>query len=52
MPNYYVKDAIKFIKRRCPLIPYFVIRRVLWANHEYMYRCGITNTVTELSDWK
>lgn len=43
--NYYTEDCMKLIKKKYPLIPIFIIRRVLFAEELYMYKVGII-------DWK
>ncbi len=45
-------DCIKLIKKKYPLIPKWVIRRVLFAEELYMHKVGIIDWLPKLSNWK
>lgn len=44
-------DCIKLIKKKYPLIPVFIIRRILYAEELYMYKVGIINYIPTLESW-
>lgn len=44
-------ECMKLIKKKYPLIPKAVIRRVLFAEELYMHKKGIINWLPKLSDW-
>ena len=44
-------DAMKFIKKKYPLIPIAIIRRVMFANDLYEKEIGIINWIPKLSYW-
>ena len=44
-------DCMKLIKKRYPLIPIFIIRRVLFAEELYMHKIGIIDWKPELKAW-
>ena len=50
-PNYYAEDFIKLIKKKYPLIPIFIIRRVLFAEELYMYKVGIIDWKPNIKYW-
>ena len=44
-------DCMKLIKKKYPLIPIFVIRRVLLAEELYIQKMSIINWKPELKYW-
>ncbi len=44
-------DCMKLIKKKYPLIPKWVIRRVLFAEELYMHKVGIIDWLPKLSNW-
>lgn len=44
-------ECMEFIKKKYPLIPKAIIRRVLFAEELYMHKVGIINWLPKLSDW-
>lgn len=44
-------DCMRMIKKKYPLIPKSVIRRVLFAEELYMHKIGIINYKPELRNW-
>lgn len=44
-------ECMKLIKKKYPVIPIFIIRRVLYAEELYMYKIGIINYKPDLSHW-
>lgn len=49
--NYYAADCMRLIKKKYPLIPIFIIRRVLFAEELYMYKVGIIDWKPSLKYW-
>lgn len=45
-------DCMRMIKKKYPLIPKSVIRRVLFAEELYMHKVGIIEYKPELRNWK
>ena len=45
-------DCMRMIKKKYPLIPKSVIRRVLFAEELYMHKIGIIDYKPELRYWK
>lgn len=45
-------DCMRMIKKKYPLIPKSVIRRVLFAEELYMHKVGIIDYKPELRNWK
>ncbi len=45
-------DCIKLIKKKYPLIPKWIIRRVLFAEELYMHKVGIIDWLPKFSDWR
>lgn len=45
-------DCMKLIKKNYPLIPMFIIRRVLFAEELYMHKVGIIDVVPNLKYWR
>ena len=50
-PVYDILDCMKLIKKKYPLIPICIIRRVLFANDLYMLKIGIIDWEPKLDDW-
>ena len=50
-PVYDTLDCMRLIKKKYPLIPICIIRRVLFANDLYMHKIGIIDFVPKLDDW-
>ena len=50
-PVYDILDCMKLIKKKYPLIPICIIRRVLFANDLYMHKIGIIDWEPKLNDW-
>ena len=48
---YDVVDCMKLIRKKYPLIPMFIIRRVLFAEELYMHKVGIIDYVPNLKYW-
>lgn len=44
-------DCMRMIKKKYPLIPKSVIRRVLFAEELYMHKVGIIKYKPELRNW-
>lgn len=44
-------ECMKLIKKKYPLIPKWIIRRVLFAEELYMHKVGIIKRSPKLSDW-
>lgn len=44
-------DCMKLIKKKYPLIPISIIRRVLFAEELYMHKVGIIKHMPKLDDW-
>ena len=44
-------DCMKLIKKKYPLIPIFIILRVLFAEELYMHKMGIINWKPDLKYW-
>ena len=44
-------DCMKLIRKKYPLIPMFIIRRVLFAEELYMHKVGIIDYVPNLKYW-
>ena len=44
-------DAINCIKKKYPLIPRWIIKRVLYAEEIYMHKIGIIKYEPKLSWW-
>ena len=44
-------DCMKLIRKKYPLIPMFIIRRVLFAEELYMHKVGIINWEPNLKSW-
>lgn len=49
--HYYAEDCMKLIKKKYPLIPIFIIRRVLFAEELYMHKIGIIDWKPNLKYW-
>ena len=45
-------DCMKLIRKKYPLIPMFIIRRVLFAEELYMHKVGIIDYVPDLKYWR
>jgi hypothetical protein len=45
-------DCMKMIRKKYPLIPMFIIRRVLFAEELYMHKVGIIDNVPNLKYWR
>lgn len=45
-------DCMKLIRKKYPLIPMFIIRRVLFAEELYMHKVGIIDHVPNLKYWR
>ena len=45
-------DCMKLIRKKYPLIPMFIIRRVLFAEELYMHKVGISDYVPNLKYWR
>ena len=45
-------DCMKLIRKKYPLIPMFIIRRVLFAEELYMRKVGIIDYVPNLKYWR
>ena len=45
-------DCMKLISKKYPLIPMFIIRRVLFAEELYMHKVGIIDYVPNLKYWR
>ena len=45
-------DCMKLIRKKYPLIPMFIIRRVLFAEELYMHKVGIIDYVPNLKYWR
>ena len=45
-------DCMKLIREKYPLIPMFIIRRVLFAEELYMHKVGIIDYVPNLKYWR
>ena len=45
-------DRMKLIRKKYPLIPMFIIRRVLFAEELYMHKVGIIDYVPNLKYWR
>lgn len=45
-------DCMKLIRKKYPLIPMFIIRRVLFAEELYMHKVGIIDFVPNLKYWR
>ena len=50
-PVYDILDCMKLIKKKYPLMPICIIRRVLFANDLYMHKIGIIDWEPKLDDW-
>ena len=50
-PYYDTIECMKLIKKKYPIIPIWVIRRVLYAEEIYMKQMGIINWVPDLNSW-
>ena len=44
-------DCMKLIRKKYPLIPMFIIRRVLFAEELYMHKVGIIDYIPNLKYW-
>lgn len=44
-------ECMELIKKKYPLIPKAIIRRVLFAEELYMHEVGIIDWLPKLSDW-
>lgn len=49
---YSMSDCMDFIKKKYPLIPRGIIRRVLFAEEVYMKKAGIIQYEPNLKDWR
>ena len=45
-------DCMKLIRKKYPLIPMFIIRRVLFAEELYMHKVGIIDYMPNLKYWR
>ena len=45
-------DCMKLIRKKYPLIPMFIIRRVLFAEELYMHKVGIIDYVPNIKYWR
>ena len=45
-------DCMKLIRKKYPLIPMFIIRRVLFAEELYMHKVGRIDYVPNLKYWR
>lgn len=50
-PIYDTIDCMKLIKKKYPLMPMFIIRRVLYAEELYMHKVGIIDWLPKLESW-
>ena len=50
-PIYDTLACIQLIKKKYPLIPICIIRRVLFAEELYMHKIGIIDWVPKLDHW-
>ena len=44
-------DSMRLIKKKYPLIPICIIRRVLFAEDVYMHKIGIIDWIPKLNYW-
>lgn len=44
-------DCMRLIKKKYPLIPICIIRRVLFAEDVYMHKIGIIDWIPKLNHW-
>ena len=44
-------DCMNIIKKKYPIIPKWIIRRVLFAEELYMHKVGIIDYVPTLGSW-
>ena len=44
-------DCMNLIKKKYPIIPKWIIRRVLFAEELYMYKVGIIDYAPTLDAW-
>ena len=45
-------DCMKLIRKKYPLIPMFIIRRVLFAEELYMHKIGVIDWKPNLKYWR
>ena len=45
-------DCMKLIRKKYPLIPMFIIRRVLFAEELYMHTIGVSDWKPDLKYWR
>ena len=45
-------DCMKLIKKKYPLIPMSIIRRILFAEELYMHKVGIIDYIPNLKYWR
>ena len=45
-------DCMKLIRKKYPLIPMFIIRRVLFAGELYMHKIGVIDWKPDLKYWR
>ena len=45
-------DCMKLIRKKYPLIPMFIIRRVLFAEELYMHKIGVIDWKPDLKCWR
>ena len=50
-PVYDTSACIRLIKKKYPLIPICIIRRVLFAEELYMHKIGIIDWMPKLDYW-
>ena len=50
-PVYDALDCMRLIKKKYPLIPICIIRRVLFAEELYMHKVGIIDWIPKLGHW-
>lgn len=44
-------DCMRYIKKKYPWMPRFIIRRILFAEELYMHKVGIIDWKPELKNW-
>ena len=50
-PVYDTLDCMRLIKKKYPLIPICIIRRILFAEELYMHKIGIIDWIPKLDHW-
>lgn len=49
---YHTLDCVRLIKKKYPLIPKFIIRRVLYGEELYMHKVGLIDWEPDLKNWR